>query len=394
LPLTVSDIRALFPAVRRRTYLNAAAASPLPAPVATAAHALLNDTLENGDLHFMRWLDGKERIRARAAKFLGAQPQELAFVPSTSAGFSVIATLFKAHGIDEVVTLESEFPSTTIPLLHHGLTLRVVRPRPDGSYAVEDLEAACTPRTKAVALSIVQFASGFRIDLKAVAQLCKAKNLKLALNGAQALGQLPFLVTSCDADFVCAPSHKWLWAGMGLGLFYAKPEWHQSKHWPLAGWLSTRDIDRWKPFPGSTLVEDGATLVATGAQIVSQPSALETGGPNWVSLFCLDAALELHEQIGLELTRARIIRLQKTLREGLRTRGFVPNAPDAPEVGSGICVFPVRGDPKAACQALLKRDVMVTPRGPGLRVSTHVFNDDEDLHRLFEALLAAGIQPG
>lgn len=392
--ISTADLRALFPAVRRRTYLNAAAASPLPAPVATAAHALLNDTLENGDLHFMRWLDAKERIRARTARFIGAQPEEIAFVPSTSAGFSIVASLFKQAGIDEVLTLQDEFPSTTIPFLHHGITLRVVRPRPDGSYLAEDLDAACTPRTKAIAVSVVQYASGFRIDLKAVQAVCQARGLKLALNAAQALGQLPLLVTGCDADFLCAPSHKWLWAGMGLGLFYAKPEWHRPAGYPLAGWLSTRDVDRWKPFPNSTLVDEGTALVAQGARIVSQPSALETGGPNWVSLFSLDAALELHEQIGLEFTRARIIRLQKLLREGLRTRGFTPNAPDAPETGSGICVFPVSGDPKAACQALLKQNVMVTPRGPGLRVSTHVFNDDEDVHRLFEALLAAGIQPG
>src|SRR6185436_7653836 len=99
----------------------------------------------------------RDQLRARFARLIGASDRDVAFLSSTSVGFSVVAAILKARGVREIVTLESEFPSTAIPFLNQGIELRAVRAREDGSFAAEDIDAACTPKTGAIAVSIVQF---------------------------------------------------------------------------------------------------------------------------------------------------------------------------------------------------------------------------------------------
>ncbi len=391
--IAARDLRSLFPATSRYAYLNAASSSPLPAPVADAAKDHLEDMVMNGDLHWAQWLKLKEDLRARLARYIGGKVNEMAFVPSTSAGFSVVGRLLKARGVDTVLTLEGEFPSTTIPLLQAGLRLRVVRPQPDGSYPVPEIEAALGPEIGAVAVSAVQFGSGYRVNLSSLASLCRIKGLPLAINAAQALGQVPLDVGRLGADFLCATSQKWLFGGYGAGIFWAKSDWHEPSHYPLAGWLSVRDDQLWDAFPGSARPVGGSSFSVGTVQIREEPRALEAGTPPYAALFTLSAALELHEQLTIEATRSHIVKLAGKLREGLRKRGFVPNAPDAPEVSSGICVVPVEGDPREAVRALLNQSVYTTPRGGGLRISTHVYNDESDLERLFKALETAGVKP-
>lgn len=387
------DVRAMFPACHRHTYLNAAASSPVAQPVAAAVEAHVRDTVENGDASFSTWLALKERLRGRVARFIGAEPATVGFVPSTSMGFSVMGALLKAKGITEVLTLEGEFPSTTLPLLHRGLTLKVVKRAADGSYPLERIEAALTPATGAIALSAVQYASGYRVDLSQISALCQLKGLKLCINAAQALGQVPLNVVKLHCDFLAAPSHKWMMGGYGVGLFYARKEWHDAALWPFAGWLSVPDDALFQPFTGSDRFDDDTGFLARGAKFKADPSALEAGSPAWSSYFALDAAMGIHEGVDIEATRAQILKLQQKLRPDLRAKGFVPNAPDDATHTSGICTIGVNGDPNAAVRALFQQGVVTTARGGGLRISTHVFNDEEDLEKLYRALDAAGIKP-
>jgi cysteine desulfurase/selenocysteine lyase len=391
--IAVSNVRSLFPALPRFAYLNAAAASPLAAPVADVAKEYLEDMVMNGDLHWPQWLKQKEDLRARLARFIGGKVEEVAFTQSTSMGFSIVGRLLKARGIDTVVTLEGEFPSTTVPLLHAGLRLRVVRPRPDGSYPVSDIEAACGPEVGAIAVSAVLYASGYRINLAQLASMCRVKGLPLALNVAQALGQIPLDVGRLGVDFLCGTSHKWMFGGYGTGIFWAKDDWHDASHYPMAGWLSVRDDQLWDAFPGSARPVGGQSFPVTHVDVREEPRAVEAGGSQHTSILTLSAALELHERLTIESTRNHIVKLQTKLREGLRKRGFVPNAPDAPEVSSGICVVHVEGSPNEAAKALLNQSVVTSARAGGLRISTHVYNDESDLERLFRSLELAGVRP-
>ena len=394
--LTPAQVRELFPAAQRSSYLNAGAASPIALPVEKVISAHYREGVESGDLHFPAWLRRREEVRQAFATFIGAQSQEVAFTPSTSYGVHLVGQILLRRGIREVVTLEGEFPSTTLPLLNQGLALRVVRARSDGAYAVEDLEAAIGPGTGAVIVSAVQYASGFRVDLQRVSELCRTRGLMFAINGAQALGQLPLKVDEVQADFLSGTSHKWMFGGYGVGLLYVRREVLESVEPPIGSWLSVENPMAMNNLAGATVTgrdESRPWFEARGTKFRREASALEIGAGSMGLLFGLGEALAIHDAVGLETTQRHIVGLQRQLRQGLRQRGFSPNAPDDPAVGSGICVFPVAGEALAVVRELLKKGVVLTPRGVGVRVSTHVFNNGEDVDKLLWAIDEVGVKP-
>ena len=388
-----SDLRALFPAVKRRTYLNAAASSPLATTVALAIEAHLNDTVENGDVHFAEWLAFRESLRGKVATFIGATPPEVAFLGSTSAGFSAVASLWSQRGIRRVLTLEGEFPSTTIPLLQAGMSLEVVRPRPDGATLAEQLDDALNAQVGAVAVSAVQFASGYRLDLEAVSRVCAERKVPWAVNAARALGQVPIDVAKLGCDFLAAPSHKWMLGGFGVGIFYAKAGTLQGVKLPWSGWFSTPDALRWDAFAGAQKSRESVKgFLAKGVSVRAEASALEAS-MSWGALHGLGAGVEILSTIGVPGVLEHNIGMQLLLRAGLRSAGFVPNTPDEEAGMSGICVVPVEGDLSAAVRALFKEGVVTSPRGGGVRISTHIFNDESDVEKALAAFDALGLKP-
>lgn len=393
--MSPAELRAQFPILQNLTWLNAAASSPSSTPVYEAMSAYLKETLEFGDMKYPQWARLKEEVRARLAKFIGAGPSEVGFTPSTSFGFHVIAQMLKARGISEVLTLETEFPSTTLPMLYDGLSLRSVRVRSDGTYALSDLEGAITPNTGAIAVSAVQFASGFRIDLQAVSQLCRARGLTFIINAAQGIGHVPLDVKALGAHFLAATSHKWFWAGYGTGMLFIDKSWLDEVPLPFGGWLSVEAQEQFKTWSGARVVEDAHGFTATGTKFRREASALEAGGGSWVGLHGLNAALSLHEAVKPEVTIAHIVDLQLKLRARLRSAGFTPNTPDDPATLSGICVIPVQGPPIEVVRTLLREaQIATTARGPGVRLSTHVYNDETDIDRLLSALSRLSVKPG
>lgn len=391
--MTPLELRAQLPALKGTVWLNAAASSPLPAPVAAAMEAHLRETVATGDRHYPAWAKKKEAVRARLARFIGAQPDELAFTPSTSFGFHVIGKVLLARGVTEVLALEHEFPSTTLPLLYGGLTVRGVR-AVHGTWPLDTIEAALTPRTGAIAVSAVQFSSGYRVDLPGVAALCRARGLSLAVNAAQGLGHVPLDVGALGADFLAATSHKWFMAGYGVGTLFISRRILESTPLPMGGWLSVEPHEQFQTWANASVVEDAHGFTARGLRIRKEASALEVGGGSWLGLYAVDAALDLHEGVGVETTLRHAVRLNLQLREGLRRRGFSPNTPDDEATCSGICVVPVQGAPLDAVRALLNdAGIATTARGGGVRISTHVYNTEEDVDRLLTAVDTLGLKP-
>ena len=141
-------------------------------------------------------------------------------------------------------------------------------------------------------------------------------------------------------------------------------------------------------------MDDATGFTAVGTAFRREASALEGGASAWTGAYALNAALDLHEAVGITTTHQHNLALQRVLRDGLRRRGFEPNAPDDSWCGSGICVVPVEGKPEDVVKALVREaQVVTTARGGGLRVSTHVYNDESDVARLLAALDRLKVKP-
>ena len=138
------DVRADFPGLAGKAYLNAAATSLTPRPVREAVTAFYRQLEEGGEAHWDAWLEKREAVRRKVARFVGAQPDEIAFVPNTSTGINLIADLLEADG--PVLSDELEFPTVTLPWIHRGVPVRFVA-AVEGVLRLESFAEGEAPRT-------------------------------------------------------------------------------------------------------------------------------------------------------------------------------------------------------------------------------------------------------
>src|SRR3979411_2860404 len=130
-----------FPVTERLAYLNSAAAGPVSRASQTAAAGYYEKMMRDGDVHWNRWLADRGAIRAKVARFINAEPEEIAFTTNTSSGMNVIVDALEDRG--EVISSELEFPVTTLPWMHRRIPVHLLL-SVGGELRIEDVQAAMT----------------------------------------------------------------------------------------------------------------------------------------------------------------------------------------------------------------------------------------------------------
>ena len=197
------EVRTLFPITQRAIYFNHAAVSPPPVTSIRAVEAQLRDVHENGSINFRSWLAVKEQARERLTKLLGAaRPDQVAFMRNTSDSLSTVANGIAWQPGDNIVTFNREFPSNVYPWLRirdaFGVEVRMCEER-EGRIDASELESLIDHKTRVVAISHVQFASGFRIDLERLGRVARRHDALFVVDAIQALGVVP---TNVEAELV------------------------------------------------------------------------------------------------------------------------------------------------------------------------------------------------
>ncbi len=366
--------RAEFPVTERWAYLDHAAVAPLPRRSGAILRAWADDQEQNGVIHWPDWERRLETLRAGAARLIRAHPDEIAFVNSTTQGIGLVAEGFPWRDGDSVVTAAEEYPSNIYPWMNlatRGVSLRTV-PSRDGRIWVEDLAAAIDGSTRILTISHVEFASGFRNDLDALAELCRARGVALFVDAIQGLGPLVIDVKRTPIDFLAADGHKWLLGPEGAGLLYVRRDWIERLRPLGVGWHSV---------VGSYNSTENDFRLKPNAQ------RWEGGSFNMPGLHALAASLGLLLEIGPETVSERILERATAVRAIAASTGWSVAGSTRPGDLSGIVALERPGvDPNAVVRSLRQRGVAVACRRGTLRISPHVYNDEADLERLAEGL--------
>jgi len=364
-------VRALFPALKKYTFLNAAGGAPLARPVAEAGALYYKEALAHGDAYWDNWLARMEAARRGLARFINASPEEVAFTLNTSHGMSLVAGALKGRGT--VLTMRDEFPSSTLAWLNAGYKVRFVEPE-NGRYPVANIEKCLTRDVKILVTSYVEYRTGFRQDLAAVGRLCRRRGLVYVVNATQALGAMPVDVKKAGMDFMVFSCFKWTMAGYGAaGLFASRKQLGLVK-FPQAGWRSV---------PAPEDMDNEAVKMKKAA------SAVEAGCMHFPSIFALGAAIDLLSGLGARGIQARILELGAYLAAGLERIGASTSTPLDPACRSGITIIKAK-DPAGAVDKLAKMGIMTAARGGGIRVSIHFYNNRADIDRLLTGLVKLG----
>lgn len=369
-------LRALFPLTERVVYLNHAAVSPPPVPTIEAVNAQIRDVADNGVLHYRSWMAVKERARKLAAEMLGARADQVAFTRNTSDGLSTIANGLRWQRGENIVTFKGEFPSNVYPWLRlreaYGVEVRFCEER-DGRVDLEEMIGLIDHRTRIVAISLVQYASGFRADLERIGRAARSVDALLVVDVIQGMGVLPINVEVELIDAAAGGGHKWLLTPEGVGLLYLSDRALERIQPTLVGWMSVPDPDDYSNF------EQGWALGALTWETGTLPTAILHG---------LEASLSLLTETGINRIAAYLSELTDDLCERLASRNYkIVSSRREGEKSQIVCVQPKEGwTPMTLYAHLKKRHILAAPRGNRLRISPHFYNTTEDIEALVNAL--------
>jgi len=362
-----------FPITRQYIYLDHAGVAPISLRVKEAIERFLSESAGGAAFHYPAWAQRIADIRRTCAKLIASDPDEIAFVKSTSHGLSIVAEGLDWKPGDNLLVHEKEFPSNLYPWLNlqrKGVEIRYI-PSQDNRFLTSAVERLMDPRTRLLAISSVQFTTGFRADLRTLGGLCRHKNVLFCVDAIQSLGVIPMDVQAFKIDFLSADAHKWLCGPEGIGLFYCRKGLAERLSPPLIGWKS---------------VQNEFAFEQPDFRLKTSALRFEEGSMNLLGIFGLGAAIELLLEIGIANIEKRVLDLGDLIIREAEKRGYPIRTPLERDERGGNITFSGPFDPAQVRDALRDRNIMVNVRGGGLRVSPHFYSTDADILKLFGSI--------
>ena len=364
------SIRAEFPALGRWTFLNTATYGQLPRRAVKAIERHLDRRDELACADFLEWFDDADHIRGLIARLIHAKAEDIAFIPNAATALGLLLTGLDWKPGDRIVTLRDEFPNN----LYHPALLR--------RHGVELVEAswpefyaAITPGTRLVALSEVNYTNGFRAPLAEISRFLRERQVLLYVDGTQSVGALQFDVREVQPDLLAVHGYKWLLCPNGAGFMYVAPGLRERLEPNVVGWRSHREwrrVDR---------LHHGAPVFKTEAE------KYEGGMLTFPVIYAMGASVEMILEIGAAAIEERVLELAERTRKRLRRLGARLPSDESPHFVSPIVAarFEDR-DASRMAQELKARKILISARHGNLRVSTHFYNNEEDIERLERGL--------
>ncbi|MFA6237833.1 MAG: aminotransferase class V-fold PLP-dependent enzyme [Bacteriovorax sp.] len=351
----------------KRLHLNNAGLAPISRTARDKIHYWADRFYQEGFYTDRDYMNDVHHGRISLSQLIGCQAEEIAFFQSTASAISQLCFHFPLNSGDEVITWDQEYASNLYPwqeaCKRSGASLVIA---PSGEHLttpVENILSRITSRTKVIAISWVQFLTGARTDLLSLSNVTREKNIFLFVDIMQGLGLHPFNMKELGVDAVAGGSHKWLTTPVGVGF--------------LA--LDTKHISRIKPHNVGAYTF-GTCDDPTDLQCTPKKDALkfEAGSKQVLEITALGASVDLLLKTSVAVIEEEVLRLSSKLHKGLLDKGYQVHYNN-----SSIVNFIPRSD---SAQKLSAIPCNFALRGPGIRLSPHAFNTDEDIERVLKAL--------
>ena len=366
----IEKIRTLFPVVKNKVFLNHAAQSPLPKPVADTMKRFVDDCSNFGTSPLEEFDLGKSLF----ARLVGAKPEEIALVENTSVGLNIAANVLDYPPGSKVVTTDLEYPSVVYPWLRKSLGVKVHYVRNvDGKIPLEDFEKAVDDGTVAVVVSHVEYVNGFRNDLKALGEIAHRHGAVLIVDAIQSAGVIPIDVKRDNVDFLATACYKWLLGPAGAAYLYVRKELIENLEPPFVGWASVKQeifetVDFWDIW---------------SLRLSETASRFEVGTPSAVSFVGAAEAMKMLLNFRIENVERRVLELTDYLIERVKMLGLRLQTPEEPQHRSGIVNFKI-DKPKEVVERLRQKGIIVSARANGIRVSPHFYNTKTEIDTLID----------
>ncbi|MDP8244008.1 MAG: aminotransferase class V-fold PLP-dependent enzyme [Candidatus Hinthialibacter antarcticus] len=373
--MNLSGYRDQFIPVRDgRIFLNHAGVSPMSDRTAQAMKRAIDGFQGMTPEEWMTNEDGIARCRRALSSMLNVPESDLALTRNTTDGVNWVANGLSWNPGDRVVSINGEYPTNHYPWLrlqNKDVEFHLIEPI-HNRVTLDQIDDALTPNTRVLAVSWVQFVSGFRIDLEAVGALCAEKNVLFVVDVIQGMGALPLDLKKGRVSFASGGAQKWMIGPQGAGFFYCPKE----------------NLDLLEP------VHVGADSVINHVPYLDYDFTLRPDARRFeystlpvIPLIGLGAAAELLLEVGMETVGERIKSLTDCLVGGLTAKGWICHSPRENNEWSGIVSFTHPTITiQEACSRLATVRAFTMEREGMLRLAPHFYQTEDEMQKVIGCL--------
>ncbi|MBN4081288.1 aminotransferase class V-fold PLP-dependent enzyme [Caldithrix abyssi] len=357
------------------TYLNCAFLSPQLRSVQVTGIEGVSRKSSPWKLTPQDFFTESEQCRALFAKTIGADVENVAFIPSVSYGIAAAAANLKVKPNEEIVVLAEQFPSNYYAwenmAKNVGAAIRTI-PKVDGSWTDVVLESI-TDKTAIVAIPNCHWADGALIDIQAVGDRCRELGAALVLDISQSAGVIPIDIDSVKPDFVITVGYKWLLGPYSFGYMVIDEKYRTGI--PLEdNWIAraeSEDFSRLVNYRDT--FQPGARKFDVGerSNFVLMPMAM--AALNQISEWGVENIRETLSQITDEMAK-RALDLELSVRDKNHR---------APHI---LGIQFQDGVPEKLTESLKQENIYVSIRGNSMRIAPYLYNSMKDIDRLFSVI--------
>lgn len=359
------------------TYLNCAYMSPLMHRVRDAGVEGLTRKCRPWKVVPQDFFDGSDRLRVAFAELVHASPEDIAIVPAASYGVSTAAKNLPLARGQHVLVVDEQFPSNIYPWRERaqevGAEMRTVE-RPENDDWTSAVLAAIDDTTAILALPHCLWTDGGLFDLEKLSDRCRESGIGFALDVTQSAGAFPLDVSRIQPDFLTAATYKWLMGPYSLGLLYVSKRWQREGRPIEHNWIHRKNA------------ENFARLIDYQDEYAPGALRYDVGErSNFALVPAAEAGIRQLLEWGVDNIQETVAALTSSIAERAQALGLEA-VPEGKRAGHYLGLKKPGGLPEGLLPKLAERNVFVSVRGPSIRVTPHVYNDERDVDRFIAAL--------
>lgn len=368
-----------YPVLEQYAYLDNATTGAIPQYACDAICTYLQERTRLGmdiDYYHDQW-DFSDEVRGQIAQLLNAEGGEtIAFGQNSSTLFNLFTNGLDLQKGENIVVYETAFPAMTYQWLNLeqrlGIEVRVAKAE-NGKVDCQSLFALADDKTRAITVCHVDAGTGYRHDLKAIGQWCRAHGIPFGVDATQSCGAMKIDVRDMNIDFLSTSTYKWLQGIQGLGFAYISPALMSKLTQYDVGWANVNDRVNNGPF--DYILSDTACR-------------FENGGLPASGLYGLSKVLETYQRLGGDDIQARILELEDYLEQRVNeTEGLsmVFSHEEGHRSNLAFITFP---ESLGLSEAVIKQHGIRArvQRKDRMRIGIHYYNDKSDIDRLIDFL--------
>lgn len=308
--------------------------------------------------------NGLPALRQKMADLLHTKPSNIAFTPNFS--FSILSVIDSMRSsVKNILLYKDDYPSLTLPFEMGGFKIHYVESDDGFKVSLSEIEKVSKQhKIDVIAISHVQFLTGFTIDLKELGTFCKKENIVLIVDATQSMGAVEMNFDSLPVDVLISSSYKWLNGGFGSAVLVIRDSFMKRFPPRSAGFGS--------------MSHDSKGWAYTPSVLAYEPGHLNTSG-----LLQLEKALDQRLKTGVSAVEKHNKTILKRLAYGLSETSFkVCGGYNADHLVTILC-FEAEEE---VGKFLAENNVSVTWRKGMIRVSPHFYNTEKEIERFIELL--------